>query len=359
MNAFTSVVRDAEVARTRLGGPAGAVEAADGDAEVSLRHGAGRLPAAVVAGIREVDAALGIALRRHPHVIAAGRRRQGDGAAPAVAEERRGVRVPAALRSPSRPHADGGRCDDGTPATCGLRCRLAGTATRCKSAVSAGRACEQIGFRLLPFALDQAGEAQAAIVIQTCAGVLSHLMAGVLAPLRAGFVPGHPQPAGAIAGQAWMCLEQGERSGQTMSPNFGDGAAGQTADADAVIAGLVAVPADPDAILLGSAATTGFQSLALAVLTRIGSCQPSPSTQRAKMSDWPSRKPCQTSQARPRCRWSCGARCPGRRRRSDESRCRVCRPGRAGANRSQLWPRWLDQTIQRLSPCVLATATRK
>lgn len=83
-----------------VGRPGQAAEAADGDAEVALHHGGGR-PAAVVAGVGEVDVAGRVALGIDAHVVAAAGSRQLDRRGPAVAEPGRGEHVPAALDAPA------------------------------------------------------------------------------------------------------------------------------------------------------------------------------------------------------------------------------------------------------------------
>src|SRR5579875_3094171 len=73
-------------------------------------------------------------------------------------------------------------------------------------------------------------------------------MAGVFAPLRPGLVPGNPQPAAAIAGQARMRLKHRRAIGAENVAEFRGRAAGQAADANSVIAALISIPSDPDAI---------------------------------------------------------------------------------------------------------------
>src|SRR5262249_21614526 len=77
-----------------------ASQPAHGDGEVARPHG-GRPPAAIVAGVGEVDVALPVALGRRAHVISAARVGQLDRSGPAVAEPGRGVNVPAALNGPA------------------------------------------------------------------------------------------------------------------------------------------------------------------------------------------------------------------------------------------------------------------
>ena len=83
-----------------VGRPGQAAEAADSDAEVAGHH-EGRRPAAVVAGVGEVDVAGRVALGTDAHVVAAAGLRQFDGRGPAVAEPGRGEHVPTALDAPA------------------------------------------------------------------------------------------------------------------------------------------------------------------------------------------------------------------------------------------------------------------
>src|SRR5262249_21087258 len=74
--------------------------------------------------------------------------------------------------------------------------------------------------------------------------------AGVLPPISLRFIPGGPQPSGPVAGQANVGAAARRLLGHQHVAELAARTARQAADADAVAAGVVAVPADPDAVLL-------------------------------------------------------------------------------------------------------------
>ena len=172
-------------------GPGGAVQPADGDAEVARRH-AGRQPAAVVAGVGEVDVALAVALRADAHVVAAAGVRQLDRRRPAVAQVGRGEHVPAALDGPAvdarvaagavaerQPHA-------AVAVVLQLRQFVVLLACRRQDAV-------KVGFGVLPFAVHQAARCgRAASAYRRVPPAVLVEEAGVLAPLRRRIRPRRP-----------------------------------------------------------------------------------------------------------------------------------------------------------------------
>src|SRR5262249_28288675 len=147
------------------------------------REHAGRQPAAVVAGISEVDVAVGIALRADAHVVAAGRLGQLDRRQPAVAEISRGEYVPATLGSPAvgaRPAAGAMAIGEPDPAVAVLLqlrqlVELLGVG---------GKDRLEVGGRLQPLAVGQALDPNAARLVEADRLALLVEVAGVLAPLR-------------------------------------------------------------------------------------------------------------------------------------------------------------------------------
>src|SRR5262249_26499931 len=158
-------------------------------------------------GVGEIDAAGRVALRADPHVVAPARVGQFDRRCPAAAEEGRGVHVPAALGGPTvlaRPKA--GAVPEGQPhAPFAVRLELRQLV---ELLYFRGQGRLELRLGLQPLAVHKAFDADAPGGVQLGARAPRVEEASVLAPLRAGLVPGRPQPPGPVAGQGDVGAEE-------------------------------------------------------------------------------------------------------------------------------------------------------
>src|SRR5262249_23314790 len=143
------------------------------------------------------------ALRAEAHVIAAAGMGQRDRRQPTVAQEGGGGDVPAALGGPTIDTWPArGAMAVGEPHSAGAVVLGLGQLVGLLLAPRQDRL--QVGGRLLPFAVHKTPDADAARLVQPGAFAVWVEVAGVLAPLRPGLVPGSPQSASLITGQANM-----------------------------------------------------------------------------------------------------------------------------------------------------------
>src|SRR5262249_48551764 len=104
--------------------------------------------------------------------------------------------------------------------------------------------------RSQPFAVDQTFHLNGARLVEAGAAGFLIQVAGILPPLRPRFIPGGPEPAVPIAGQADVGTKARRYLRLQNLPEFRLRSARKAAHLYAVGSLVIAVPADPDAVFL-------------------------------------------------------------------------------------------------------------